>query len=131
MAQIPEDAYAVLDKPNFAHLATVNPDGSPQVTPVWIDRQGDTILFNTAKGRQKPRNLARDPRVSISIYDADNPYQPLVIKGRVTEMTEEGADEHIDALAKKYLGEDEYPFRQPGEERLRVIIHPEKVSFGM
>lgn len=131
MAQIPEDAHAVLDKPNFAHLATVNPDGSPQVTPVWIDRQGDTILFNTAKGRQKPRNLARDPRVSISIYDADNPYQPLVIKGRVTEMTEEGADEHIDALAKKYLGEDEYPFRQPGEERLRVIIHPEKVSFGM
>ena len=131
MAQIPEEAHAVIDSPNLAHLATINPDGSPQVTPVWIDREGDTILFNTAKGRQKPRNLEKDPRVSISIHNAENPYQPLTIQGRVQEMTGEGADEHIDALAKKYLGEDTYPFRQPGEERLMVIIHPEKVSFGM
>jgi PPOX class probable F420-dependent enzyme len=131
MAQIPEDAKSVLDQPNLAHLATINPDGSPQVTPVWIDHEGDTVLFNTAKGRQKPRNLARDPRVSISIQNAENPYQPLIIQGRVQEITEDGADDHINALAKKYLDEEVYPFRQPGEERLKVIIHPEKVSFGM
>lgn len=131
MAQIPEDAHAVLDAPNLAHIATINADGSPQVTPVWIDREGDTILFNTAKGRQKPKNLERDPRVSISVENSENPYQPLIIQGRVQEITEEGADDHIDALAKKYLDEDTYPFRQEGEERLMIIIHPEKVSFGM
>ena len=109
MAQIPEEAYAVIDEPNLAHLATINPDGSPQVTPVWIDREGDTILFNTAKGRQKPKNLERDPRVSISVHNSENPYQPLTIQGRVQEMTEEGADAHIDALAKKYMGVDDYP----------------------
>jgi len=130
MAQIPEDAHAVIDAPNLAHVATVNPDGSPQVTPVWVSREGDSLLINTAKGRIKAKNLERDPRVAISIVDAGNPYNPLVIQGRVTELTEDGADDHINALAKKYLDEDVYPFRQPGEERLRVIIHPEKVKFG-
>lgn len=130
MAQIPADAHDVIDKPNLAHVATVNPDGSPQVTPVWISREGDSLLINTAKGRIKAKNLERDPRVAISIVDAENPYNPLVIQGRVTELTEDGADDHINALAKKYLDEDVYPFRQPGEERLRVIIHPEKVKFG-
>ncbi len=131
MARIPEEAKAVLDQPNLAHIATINPDGSPQVTPVWIDHEGDSILFNTAAGRQKPRNLERDPRVSISVHNAENPYQPLIIQGKVQEITEDGADEHINALAKKYLNEDVYPFRQPGEERLKVIIHPEKISFGL
>lgn len=130
MAQIPEDAHEVIDNPNLAHVATVNPDGSPQVTPVWVSREGDSLLINTAKGRIKAKNLERDPRVAISIVDAENPYNPLVIQGRVTELTEDGADDHINALSKKYLDEEVYPFRQPGEERLRVIIHPEKVKFG-
>lgn len=131
MASIPEEAVRLLEGRHFAHVATLNADGSPQVTPVWIDRDGDSILFNTAKGRIKERNLRRDPRVALSITDAENPYQPFAIQGRVTEITEEGADEHIDALAKRYLDEDTYPFRQPGEVRLKVVIRPEKVSFGM
>ena len=105
-------------------------DGSPQVTPVWIGREGDIITFNTAKGRLKEKNLKRDPRVAISILDAENPYVPLVIQGKVVEMTEEGADADIDALAKRYLDEDTYPFRQPGEERIIVKIEADKATYA-
>ena len=114
-------------KANFGHLATLEPDGSPQVTPVWIDADDEHIIINTAKGRQKVRNVERDPRVSVEVVEQENPYSMLSVKGRVVGMTTEGADEHIDALAKKYLGQDTYPFRQPGEERLIMRIQPEKV----
>ncbi|TMB96808.1 MAG: PPOX class F420-dependent oxidoreductase [Chloroflexi bacterium] len=113
---------------NFGHLTTLMRDGSPQVTIVWVDLDGDRILINTAEGRQKPRNLRRDPRVALSIADQENPYASASIRGRVVEMTHEGADEHIDKLAKKYLGQDRYPFRQPGEQRLILVVQPEHVA---
>jgi PPOX class probable F420-dependent enzyme len=131
MAEIPEEAAHLLEGRHLAHVATINADGSPQVTPVWIDHDGDTVLINTARGRVKDRNLSRDPRVSISIVDSENPYQPLTIKGRAVELTEEGADAHIDLMAKRYLDEDVYPFRQPGEVRVLVRIEPERVSYGL
>src|SRR5438552_12698108 len=100
MATIPEQYRDLFTKKAFAHLATVGPDGAPQVTPVWIDYDGKYVRFNTARGRVKVRNLARNPRVALSIQDPDKPYRYVQIRGRVAEMTEEGADAHIDALAK-------------------------------
>ncbi len=129
MAQIPDEAVHLLEGQHFAHVATVMADGTPQVTPVWIDHEGDIVTFNTAAGRFKEKNLRRDPNVAISIIDAANPYAPLTIRGKVTEITEEGADEQIDALAKRYMGVDEYPLRQPGEQRVMVKITPEKVNY--
>ena len=126
MATIPPEAHGLLEGKHFAHVATLMDDGSPQVTAVWIDHEGDTVLFNTAKGRLKPKNLERDNRVAISVTNSDNPYESLTIRGRA-EISEEGADEHINALAKRYLGADEYPYRQPGEERIVVRVTPEKV----
>lgn len=114
-------------KPNFGHLATLEADGSPQVTPVWIDVDDEHILINTAKGRKKVRNIERDPRVSVEVADQENPYSMLSVKGRVVGITPKGADAHIDAMAKKYLGQDSYPFRQPDEERIILKIQPEKV----
>jgi PPOX class probable F420-dependent enzyme len=115
---------------NFAHIATLSEDGSPQVTPVWIDFDGTHVIFNTEKKRAKTGHLERDPRVSLSIQDANNPYSYIEIRGRVVEMTEEGANEHIDKLAKKYMGKDKYPFHRPGDVRVIVKIEPLKV-FGM
>lgn len=131
MASIPEEAVHLLEGRHLAHVGTVNADGSPQVTPVWVDHEGGTVLVNTATGRVKDRNLRRDPRVSISIVDCANPYQPLTIKGRVVELTETGADAHIDELSKRYIDRDPYPFRRPGERRVLVRIEPEKVSYGL
>ena len=128
MAGIPDKYKDILSKKAFANIATVNGDGTPQVTPVWVDYDGTHIRFNTAKGRVKDRNLRRNPAVALAIADPDNPYRYLQVKGRVTEMTEKGADEHIDALAKKYLGQDRYPYRQPGEVRVTVKITPEKIQ---
>ena len=124
---IPANFRDLFSKPAFASLATLMPDGRPQVTPVWCDFDGTFVIFNTAKGRQKDRNIRRDPRVSLSILDPDNPYRYLEVRGRVIEITEKGADEHIDKLAKKYLGVDKYPRRQPGEVRLILKIVPERV----
>lgn len=121
----------LLEGPNFAHLATIMPDGSPQVTAVWVDYDGRYVLVNTAEGRQKPRNLRSNPRVALSIVNQENPYVSASIRGRVVELTHDGADEHIDKLAKKYLGEDSYPFRQPGEQRVIVKIEPEGVTSVM
>ena len=103
------------------------PDGSPQVTPVWVDFDGANILVNTAKGRVKTKNLEREPRVAISITDPENPYRYLGVQGRVMGMTESGADAHIDKMAKKYIGKDKYPWRAPGEVRILVKIAPEKI----
>lgn len=130
MESIPQDATPLLEGRHFASVSTLMPDGSPQVTTVWVDHDGDTILFNTAKGRQKHRNLERDPRIAVAVYNSENPYQQLHVRGRVTEMTTAGADEHIDALAKRYMDADSYPFRQEGEVRLVVKVEPEKVNFS-
>ena len=127
MAAIPPGFRDLFDKKAFAHIATVGADGAPQVTPVWVDFDGSHIRFNTARGRVKDKNLQRNPKVAISIQDPENPYRYVQVRGRVTEMTEKGADAHIDALAKKYLGKDEYPFRQPGEQRVRLAVEPERV----
>ncbi|MGB2715729.1 MAG: PPOX class F420-dependent oxidoreductase [Vicinamibacterales bacterium] len=124
---IPATHQDLLQKPAFANLATLNPDGSPQVTPVWFEYDGQHIVVNTARGRVKDRNLKHEPRVALSIMDPANPYRYLGIQGRVTEMTENGADAGIDRLAKKYLGKDKYPWRGPNEVRVLVKITPDKV----
>jgi PPOX class probable F420-dependent enzyme len=126
-ATIPANYMDLFKKPAFASLATLNPDGTPQVTPVWVDYDGKNILVNTAKGRVKHRNLQRNPQVALVIPDPENPYRYLGIQGRVTEMTDSGADAHIDRMAKKYLNKDKYPFRQPGEMRVLLKITPSKV----
>lgn len=129
MAQaIPERFLDLFQKQAFANLATVMSDGSPQVTPVWVDYDGKHVRFNSALGRVKDKNVRRDPRVSLSILDPANPYRYLAIRGRVVEITQKGADEHINYLSKKYLGKDEYPYRQPGEVRVMYKIDVEKVS---
>ena len=128
MATIPEShADLLTTKKAFAQLATLNADGSPQVTPVWVDFDGTHVLINTAKGRVKAKNLAREPRVAISLSDPDNPYRYLGIQGRVVDMTETGGDAHIDKMAKKYLDKDTYPYRTAGEVRVIVKIAPDKV----
>lgn len=126
--KIPDKYLDIFAKKAFVHLATRMPDGSPQVSPVWVDTEGDQILINSAKGRLKDRNIRADPRVGISVTDPDNPYRSLMIRGRVVKITEEGADEHIDKMAKKYLGMDEYPYRTPTEVRVLYYIEPEKFA---
>jgi PPOX class probable F420-dependent enzyme len=117
-----------LEEPQFWHLATLNPDGSPQATTVWIDLRGDRILVNTALGRKKPRNLARDPRVALSWNDPHDPQHAISIQGRVVESYEgDPAEADIDALAKKYIGEDVYPWRTPGMKRISYLIEPTHV----
>jgi len=128
MAGIPDNYRDLAQLPTFANLATLMADGSPQVTPVWWDYDGTHVIINTAKGRVKDRNMRRDPRVSLAILDPKNPYRYLEIRGRVDVVTEEGADAHIDKQAKKYLGKDKYPFRQPGEVRVLFKIAPERTS---
>lgn len=127
-SKIPEELKDILNKRGFAHLATLMPDGSPQVTPVWCDFDGTHVRINSAKGRLKDKNMRRDKRVALAIHDPDNPYRYLAIRGNVDEITERGADAHIDALAKKYLDKDRYPFRAPGEVRVIYKIRPDKVS---
>lgn len=126
-AQIPDKYRDLFTKQAFAHLGTVMPDGSPQVTPVWVDYDGGYIRVNTAKGRVKDKNMRQNKKVALSITDPENPYRHLAVRGQVEEVTEQGADAHIDSLAKKYLGKDKYPFRQPGEVRVIYKIRPEKV----
>ena len=121
-------AKNLIDGKNFANLATLMSDGSPQVTPVWVDREGDTILVNTAIGRTKQRNISADPRVALDIFDQENPYSNTSIRGRVIDQSQKGADEHIDKLAMKYLGKDKYPFRQPSEKRIILKIRPETIT---
>ena len=129
MASIPDNYLDLLqEKKAFANLATVRGDGSPQVTPVWVDYSGGLIRFNTAKGRVKARILKLGSPVALAIMDPDNPYRYIQIRGRVRRVLEQGADAHIDALAKKYLGKDKYPFRQPGEVRLMYEIEPLSAS---
>jgi PPOX class probable F420-dependent enzyme len=129
MAAIPDKYLDLLQqKKAFANLATLMPDGSPQVTPVWLDYADGAIRINTAKGRVKARNLKVGSPVALAVMDPDEPYRYLQVRGRVRRVVEEGADAHIDALAKKYLGKDKYPFRQPGEIRVMYEIEPKSAS---
>ncbi len=127
-AIIPQQFRDLLTKKAFASLATVMADGSPQVTPVWFDFDGTHLRVNSAKGRVKDRNMRRNGRVALSILDPENPYRHVAIRGRVEEITEAGADAHIDSLSKKYLGQDRYPNRRPGEVRVIYRIRLERVS---
>ncbi|HEX6503604.1 MAG TPA: PPOX class F420-dependent oxidoreductase [Terriglobales bacterium] len=125
---IPEKYRDLFNKRAFAALTTLMPDGSPQTTPVWVDTDGEHVIFNSAKGRQKDRNVRRDPRVALAIVDPDNPYRYLEVRGKVAEITEQGADAHIDKMAKKYLGQDKYPYRQGGEVRVIYKVRPEHTT---
>ena len=126
-ATIPPAFQDLFQKKAFASLATLMSDGSPQVTPVWVDYDGQHLRVNTAKGRVKDKNMRRAGKVALSIQDPDNPYRYLGVQGKVEEATEAGADAHIDLLAKKYLGKDQYPYRQTGEVRVLYKIRPERV----
>ena len=120
----------IIDAPNFASVATLMPDGSPQASTIWIDRDGDDVLFNTAEGRVKTDNIRRDGRVAISVFDQQDPYEQVVLRGTVVDVTTHGADEHIDFLAKKYTGAERYTWRDPGEQRVIVRVRPDHVSDG-
>jgi PPOX class probable F420-dependent enzyme len=120
-------ARALLARPVLASLATIAADGSPQITPLWIDVEGDDLVVNTSQGRAKARNMERNPKVAVCVVDPDDPFNVVAVHGTVTEITTEGADDHIDALAKKYMGVDAYPMRQEGEVRVKVKIHPDKI----
>jgi PPOX class probable F420-dependent enzyme len=121
-------AEELLKGKNFAHVGTLRADGSVQVAPTWVDLQDGRPVLNTAEGRAWPRNLERDPRITLEVQNMENPYEYVEIRGRVAERSHDGADEHIDQLAKKYLGVEEYPMRQPGEQRVMIRVEPEFVK---
>ncbi|PSP90804.1 PPOX class F420-dependent oxidoreductase [Halobacteriales archaeon QS_4_69_34] len=130
MASIPEAFHDLFERETYGHFATVMPDGTPQVTPVWIDYDADAdrVLVNTERGRQKERNASRNPKVGLSAVDPDDPYRFLSIRGEVTELTEEGAVEHIDALAARYMDVEEYPGHGSEEgARVQLRVRPESV----
>jgi PPOX class probable F420-dependent enzyme len=116
----------LLEKPNYAVASTLNPDGSIHNTVIWVGAENGSVTVNSADGRVWPRNLERDPRVTVLVIESGNPYNYVEIRGRAT-ATHEGVDEHINRLTKKYLDQDEYPFRQPGEQRVKFVIEPEHV----
>jgi PPOX class probable F420-dependent enzyme len=118
----------LLGAKNFCNVSTIRADGSVHSVPVWVDVQDGVPLLNTARGRSWQKNLERDPRITLTVQNLENPYEYVTIRGRTTEMTHDGADAHIDSLAKKYMDVDEYPLRQPGEERLIVRVEPEVVK---
>jgi len=130
MKSIPETHLDLLtdEKKAFLYLATLMPDGSPQVTPIWFNTDGEYILINSAKGRVKDRNMRSRPQVALCIQDPSNPYRYLQLRGKVVEFTAAGADAHIDALAFKYQGLSKYPYRQPGEQRVRYKVQIIKVD---
>jgi PPOX class probable F420-dependent enzyme len=125
--EIPAMYRDLFEKKAFANLATINPDGGPQVTPVWVELRGEDVLVNSAKGRRKDLNMRERPKVALSIQDPENPYRYVEVRGHVEEITEDGAEAHIDKLAKKYLGVEKYPYRREGEVRVIFRIKPGKV----
>jgi PPOX class probable F420-dependent enzyme len=125
---VPDKYVDLFKKKAFANLSTLMQDGSPQVTPVWVDYDGKHVRFNSALGRVKDKNIRRDPRVSLAIQDPENPYRYVEIRGKVVEITQNGADDHINSLSQKYLGNPVYPYRKPGEVRVVYKIAPEKFS---
>ncbi|HEV8640435.1 MAG TPA: PPOX class F420-dependent oxidoreductase [Methylomirabilota bacterium] len=124
---LPQSVKKILQDKTYGHVVTRNADGTPQVTMVWMDVEGDEVLFNTADGRLKPKNLRRDPRVIVSVQDRNDPQSHMVLRGKAS-VTEAGADQHIDKLAKRFLGADKYPFRRPGEKRLIVRIKVDRIG---
>lgn len=128
MATIPENYRDLFEKPVTVSLATIQPDGSLQVTPVWADLEGDRIRINTEEGRQKAKNMSQRPQVTVMAYDPTNPYRYIEVRGKVVHSTTEGAGQHIDKLAKDYMGVDTYPYHQPDASRIIFYIEPEKVS---
>ena len=127
--ELTDPDVTILRKRSFAHLTTLGADGSPQTTPNWVDVDDEgRVLINTAEGRAKPRNVRRDARVSLSVVDADDPYRSLMIRGRVEELTNEGAEDHIDALQRKYHGTEPYPNHDPEHPRVLLKIRPERIS---
>ena len=127
--QISEPIAKLLEGRNIAFVATLMKDGWPQITPTWVDLEDGKILVNTAEGRLKQKNISRDGRVAISVIEQNNPYHMVTVRGRVVEQRKEGADEHVDKLAKKYLGVDRYPRRSPNEKRIIIKIKPERVHY--
>ncbi|HEY8173052.1 MAG TPA: PPOX class F420-dependent oxidoreductase [Dehalococcoidia bacterium] len=127
MAKLTADQKGFLTAQSFGHIATLNKDGSPQVSPVWVDVDGDTVIVNSEEKRLKIQNVKRDPRVSLSIQDPANPYRYLEIRGKVTDIRKEGAFEHIDKMAKKYMGQDKYPYNQPDDVRVLLTIEPKRI----
>jgi PPOX class probable F420-dependent enzyme len=125
---IPQKYLDLFDKKAFGHLATIMPDGSPQVTPVWVDYDGKCVRFNSARGRVKDKNVRRNAQVAISMQDPDNPYRYLEIRGRVVEIIETGADEHANKLSQKYTGKPVYTKRSPAEVRVLYKVEPQKVT---
>ncbi len=128
MPAIEGRAKDLLEAKNFAHVGTVREDGTALVVPVWVDTDGEHILLNSAEGRAWPANLRRTGHITVTVTNSENPYEFVSFTGKVAGDTHEGADDHINAMAKKYLGEDEYPFRQPGEERVLFAITPERMK---
>jgi len=126
--KLSDKARQLIARPVLATLATVAADGGPQVTPLWIEVDGDDLLVNTARGRAKARNVERDQRVAVSVIDPDDPYNVVAVRGTVVEVTTEGPDAHIDRLAKKYLGVDEYPMRRPDETRITFRIRTDRIA---
>jgi PPOX class probable F420-dependent enzyme len=129
LVKLSEGQKKFLEGKNFAFVATLNKDGSPQVTPVWVDTEGNYVLINVTTTRVKAKNVARDPRIAVAVADQSNPYNMITIQGKVVEKIQgKVAEDHIDKMAKKYLGQDKYPYRQPGDQRLLLKIEPIKVA---
>jgi PPOX class probable F420-dependent enzyme len=126
-AQITPEIEQLLKEASYAQIATLMPDGSPQLTQVWIDFDGTHLIVNTVASHQKVRNARRDPRVAVNVHDPSRPFRVANFRGRVVEITAEGADQHIDSMARKYLGADTYPFRRPGQQRVMLKIQPLRV----
>lgn len=131
MAKLTDSARKMLEGKNFVYIATVNPNGTPQVTPTWVDTDGNYVLINTAVGRVKHRNVKKNPHVALAITDQANPYNLIIIKGKVVDqVTGKVAEDHIDKMAKKYQGLEKYPHRRPGEKRILLKIEPIRVVNG-
>ena len=128
MSVIPEKYSDLLQSKALAHIATIGPKGEPQSTPVWFDWDGQHLLFSQTTGRQKYRNVKRDPAIALSIVDPSNPFRYLEIRGKVINIEEDPNNRFIDSMAKKYMGRDKYPFHQPGDERVVVVVEPEHTS---
>ena len=125
--KLSDKVKSLIDGKNFASVATLMPDGSPQVAPVWIDRDGDTIILNATRSRQRTKNLKRDPRVAISIFDQNNPYSCVSIRGKVVDITEKGAEDHIDKMHMKYHGTPKYPYHTPNDPRLLIRVEATRI----
>lgn len=125
MSAIPQDREDILTKRAFGHVATIGPHGEPQSNPVWIDWDGQYLKFSQTKTRQKYRNLKREPRISISVHDPDEPYRYVEVRGKVAKIEDDAGNAFINKMAQKYLDENEYPWPQPGEERVVVFVEPE------